>query len=60
MSERNFRRYVQRYETDGVDGLIDRRIEQVSKLRAAVDEVIGVVGQYQEKHDGWNVAHFYQ
>ena len=60
MSERNFRRYVLRYEADGLDGLIDRRIEQVSKLRAAVDEVIGVVDLYQGKHDGWNVAHFYQ
>ena len=52
MSERNFRRYVLRYEADGLDGLIDRRIEQVSKLRAAVDEVIGVVDLYQGKHDG--------
>lgn len=60
MSERNFRRYVLRYEAEGLDGLIDRRIEQVSKLRAAVDEVIGVVDLYQGKHDGWNVAHFYQ
>ena len=60
MSERNFRRYVLRYEAEGLDGLVDRRIEQVSKLRAAVDEVIGVVDLYQGKHDGWNVAHFYQ
>ncbi len=30
MSERNFRRQVGRYEADGLDGLIDRRIEQIS------------------------------
>ena len=30
MSERNFRRYVGRYEADGLQGLIDRRVEQIS------------------------------
>ena len=60
MSERNFRRYVVRYEAEGLEGLIDQRIEQVSKLKAAVDEVMGVVDQYQSRHGGWNVAHFYQ
>ena len=34
MSERNFRRYVGRYEADGLEGLIDRRIEQLSSRRA--------------------------
>ena len=36
MSERNFRRYVVRYEAEGLEGLIGQRIEQVSKLKAAV------------------------
>ena len=30
MCERSFRRYLARYEADGLDGLIDRRLEQVS------------------------------
>ena len=30
MSERNFRRYLLRYECEGLQGLIDRRVEQVS------------------------------
>ena len=43
MSERNFRRYAGRYEADGLEGLIDRRIEQLSSRRAPVDEVMRVV-----------------
>jgi len=59
MSERNFRRQVGRYEADGLDGLIDRRIEQISSRRAPVDEVMRVVNLYQSRHDGWNVQHFH-
>ena len=29
MCERSFRRYMVRYEADGLEGLIDRRLEQV-------------------------------
>ena len=39
MCERSFRRYLARYEAEGLDGLIDRRLEQVSNRRAPVDEV---------------------
>jgi hypothetical protein len=59
MSERNFRRYVVRYEAEGLEGLIDQRIEQVSRRRAPVDEVLAVVQTYQSWHDGWNVRHFH-
>jgi len=59
MSERNFRRYVGRYDGEGLEGLIDRRIEQLSSRRAPVDEVMRVVNQYQSRHDGWNVKHFH-
>ena len=59
MSERNFRRYVGRYEADGLNGLIDLRIEQVSSRRAPVDEVMRLVDLYQSRHDGWNVKHFH-
>ena len=59
MSERNFRRYVLRYEAEGLDGLIDRRIEEISRRRAAVDEVMKLVDLYQRRYDGWNVSHFH-
>ena len=59
MSERNFRRYVLRYEADGLEGLIDRRVEEISRRRAPVDEVMRLVDLYQSRHDGWSVSHFH-
>jgi len=38
---RTFRRYVDRYE-DGLDGLVDKRLEQVFHRRAPVDEVLAL------------------
>ena len=37
--ERTFRRYVDRYEDEGLEGLVDKRLGQVSARRAPVDEV---------------------
>ena len=37
---RTFRRTINRYEEDGLDGLIDKRLAQVSHRRAPVDEVM--------------------
>src|SRR5450759_3735119 len=41
VSERTFRRQIGRFETGGMDGLIDLRMSQVSSRRAPVDEVLG-------------------
>jgi transposase len=57
--ERSFRRYMGRYETDGLDGLIDRRLEQVSNRRAPVDEVMALTDEYRRQYAGWNVKHFH-
>jgi hypothetical protein len=38
--ERSFRRYIDPYEEAGLEGLIDRRLAQVSGRRAALDEVV--------------------
>ena len=59
LCERSFRRYLTRYEADGLDGLIDQRLEQVSNRRAPVDEVMALTKQYQARHSGWNVKHFH-
>jgi len=59
MCERSFRRYLGRYEAEGLDGLIDRRLEQVSHRRAPADEVMALTGQYRSRHSGWNVKHFH-
>lgn len=57
--ERTFRRYIDRYEDRGVEGLIDKRIEQVSHRRAPVDEVMAFVERFLTRYHGWNVKHFH-
>jgi transposase len=57
--ERTFRRYIDRYEDEGLDGLIDKRLNQISHRRAPVDEVMRLVDRYRSRHEGWNVKHFY-
>ncbi len=57
--ERNFRRHVQRYEADGLDGLLDKRLSQISKRRAGGAEIDQVVQTYKSGFGGWNVAHFH-
>lgn len=59
VSERQFRRQCRRYESDGLDGLIDLRLGQVSARRAPVDEVLRLVNQYRDRYTGWTVKHFY-
>jgi len=57
--ERTFRRYIDRYEEAGLEGLIDKRLGQVSHLRAPVDEVVRLVDSYRDRHEGWNARHFH-
>lgn len=59
VSERTFRRQIGRYEAEGMDGLIDQRLAQVSHRRAPVDEVMGLVELYRREYAGWNVKHFH-
>lgn len=56
---RTFRRYLDRYEEAGLDGLLDKRLTQPSFRRAPVDEVIALAEQYKMHYRGWNVKHFY-
>jgi len=57
--ERTFRRYIDRYEENGLEGLLDKRLTQVSHRRAPVDEVTRLSDRYRSRHQGWNVKHFY-
>lgn len=57
--DRQFRRQCRRYEDDGLEGLIDLRLGQLSARRAPVDEVLRLVEQYRHRYDGWTVKHFY-
>jgi hypothetical protein len=57
--DRTFRRYIDRYDEEGLEGLSDKRLTQSSFRRAPVDEVTAVVRQYEGKYRGWSVRHFY-
>jgi len=57
--ERTFRRYIDRYQEAGLDGLIDKRLSQVSHRKAPVDEVLRLEALYKERYDGWSIKHFY-
>jgi transposase len=59
-SERQFRRYRDRYEEDGLDGLVDRRLGKASARRVPVDEVAWMLAEYRTHHLGWNVKHFHE
>ena len=57
--ERTFRRYINRYEEKGLEGLFDKRISQASYRRAPLDEVFELTEQYRNRYMGWNVKHFH-
>ena len=60
MSERTFRRYVQRFETDGEDGLLDRRLGR-RPGRAVPDEAaFDVERLYRERYEGFTAKHFHE
>jgi transposase len=56
---RTFRRYISRYEENGLNGLLDKRLTQASSRRAPIDEVMALAQQYEGRYRGWNVKHFY-
>lgn len=58
--ERTFRRWRNRYEDEGLDGLYDRRLGQVSAKRVPVDEVERVLTLYRERYRGFTVKHFHE
>jgi hypothetical protein len=56
---RSFRRHIERYHDAGMEGLMDKRLSQVSQRRAPVDEVLALTGQYRQRHLGWSAKHFH-
>jgi len=59
VTDRTFRRHVDRYEESGFEGLADKRLTQVSHRKAPVDEIIALRDLYHGRHQGWNVSHFH-
>lgn len=58
--DRTFRRYVDRFEDEGLEGLADKRLTEVSQRKAPVDEVLRMETLYKQRYDGWTVQHFYE
>jgi transposase len=59
-SERQFRRYRQRYEDEGLAGLVDKRLGKASAKRVPVDRIEWLLEQYRTHHREWNVKHFHE
>ncbi|MDH3265271.1 MAG: ISNCY family transposase [Paracoccaceae bacterium] len=59
MSERNFRRWRDRHEAEGLEGLFDRRLGKASARRVPADEIDWVLEQYRTRYRGWTVKHFH-
>jgi len=60
ISDRSMRRWRERYEEFGYDGLLDQRRGKPSPKRVAVAVVEGVLGLYREKYFDLNVRHFHE
>ena len=60
MSERQFRRYRDRYEEEGLEGLVDRRLGKPSPKRVPAAEASRMLELYREAYRGWNVKHFHE
>jgi len=59
VSDRSFRRYINRYHENGLEGLLDKRLTQASARKAPVDEIMALVNRYKGRYDGWTVKHYY-
>lgn len=59
MSERNFRRYVSRFEAEGDEGLLDKRSLSCMSRGAPLDEVLALQDRYRQDYPDWNMSHFY-
>ena len=60
VSERPFRRWRDRYEAEGADGLYDRRLGRVSARRAPVDEVARVLELFDTRYWDFTAKHFHE
>ncbi len=58
MSDRQLRRWRQRWKAQGYDGLFDRRMQQPSPKQVPVAEVEQVLRLYRERYFDFNVKHF--
>ena len=59
-SERQFRRYIDRYEARGIEGLRDGRLGRASGKAIAAEVMEAILALYRGAYKGWNVSHFHE
>ncbi|MCP3420160.1 ISNCY family transposase [Bradyrhizobium brasilense] len=60
ISVRTFQRWAERYEAEGDDGLVDRRLGRRSPRRAPEEELERMLALYRDKYADFTVKHFHE
>ena len=60
VSERTFRRWRDRYEAEGAEGLYDRRLGRLAARRAPLDEVARVLALFDTRYRDFTAKHFHE
>jgi transposase len=60
IGERTFRRWRERLREEGPAGLRDRRLGKPSSRRAAVEEIVRMLGLYEASYSDFTVKHFHE
>ena len=60
VSERTFRRWRDRYQAEGAEGLYDRRLGRASARRVGVDEVLDVLALFDTRYWDFTAKHFWE
>jgi transposase len=60
ISVRTFQRWADRYEAEGDEGLVDRRMGRRSPRRAPAEELERMLGLFRDKYADFTVKHFHE
>ena len=60
VSYRTMKRWKERYEKHGYDGIFDRRMKRPSPKRVPLNELETILNLYRDKYTGFNVTHFHE
>src|SRR5579872_959738 len=60
ISVRTFQRWAERFEAEGDEGLIDRRMGRRSPRRAPEEELERMLGLFRDKYADFTVKHFHE
>ena len=60
VSVRTFQRWSLRYEEEGSEGLMDRRLNRPSPKRASRSELDRMLGLFRDKYTDFTVKHFHE